>query len=213
MPDICPDSWRTDEACSVTDTGEHCCVLPVGAPNHACPCGATAPLAKVLNADPTIGRASIIVDETGSGRVVVGLTDISSQVGSGTIEFKAGEPTRLKVSLWRVTAAARGEIELDEGTAKALEALGWSGPDTELLRRRDLQEALNIGGVILREWGDLLNQANAVANGYTQAVLQEDATLHKVADALGDNAPSEVKWSRVIEQVGELAARVKGLDK
>lgn len=224
----CTAWWTTpDRPCTeaVTPQGQHHCAHVDTYSEHEqqvhpkceCRCGVThkKPVAQLMidRHEAKQRRASVSVDEKGRGRVVVGQADISSHVGGGTIEFKAGELTRLKVSMWRVLATARGEIELDEETAKALEALGWSGPDTELLRRRDLQEALNIGGSMLRGWDQLVEHAKAVADGYTQVVLNEDETLRKVAAALGGYAPDEVKWSRVIEAVVELAVRMEGLDK
>lgn len=163
--------------------------------------------------DEKIGRASISVDETGRGRVVVGMQDITSQVGAGVIDFRAGRPTVIKVEVPLASAVARGDIELDEETAKALEALGWSGPNTELLRRRDLQDALGGLGVVLREWPDLVEWVRVLAEHNTELHAQTDSVLHKVATSLGDYAPREVKWSTVLEAIGELAARMEGLDK
>jgi hypothetical protein len=164
----CPAFWTTDEHCPRDDeSGRHICNLADDHTKCRCRCGSThkRPVNHVKRFEERIGRASVSIDESGRGRVVVGLTDISNQVGGGIVEFKAGHATVIKVEMPKATLAARGEIELDEETAKALEALGWSGPDTELLRRRDLQEALGGLGTVLREWDDLLaivRQLNAL---------------------------------------------------
>lgn len=224
----CTAWWTTpDGRCSDDDSGSgrhHCAHVDTYSeheqqvhPKCECRCGAThkKPVAQLMidRHEAKQRQASITISPTGQGRVTVGASDITSHVGGGTVEFKAGHATVIKVDMLLASAFARGEIELDEETARALEALGWSGPDTELLRRRDLQEALNIGGSVLREWDQLVEHAKAVADGYTQVVLNEDETLHKVAAALGGYAPDEIKWSRVIEAVVELAVRVEGLDK
>jgi hypothetical protein len=181
-----------------------------------CACGSShkrpATLAHLDNHAQRIGRASVSVDEAGRGRVVVGLLDLSAHVTRGTVEFGEGRPTTITVELPLAVAVARGEIELDDATAGALLATGWASPADLMQRRQELQEALNIGGTVLRTWDQLIEHAKAVADGYTQVVLNEDAVLHKVAEALGGHAPSEVKWSTVIERIAELVevARERG---
>jgi hypothetical protein len=215
----CPAYWTDEDGrCSDSDAGDgvHHCGVRGTHVACICACGSShkrpAALMHLDNYAQRIGRASVTVDEAGVGRVMAGLMDLSAHVTRGTVEFGGGRPTTITVELPLASATARGEIELDEETAKALEVIGWSGPNTELLRRRDLQEALNIGGTVLRTWDQLIEHAKAVADGYTQVVLNEDAALHKVAEALGDHAPSEVKWSRVLESIAELVevARERG---
>lgn len=222
----CPRWTTPNGTCSDDDSGagQHAC--NVLAPGHAkcrCACGVEtlrpAGDREVARYEERIGRASITVDEKGTGRVVVGLTDISNHVSGGVVEFNAGHPTVLKVAMACVSLAARGDIELDEETAKALEALGWSGPDTELLRRRDLQEALGGLGTVLREWDALLEWVRLLVthNGELakeiSSLSEGDEVLAKVTEALGGYAPSEAKWSTVIEAVTELSGRMEGLDK
>lgn len=176
-------------------------------PKCECRCGAThkKPVAQLMidRHEARQRRASVSVDEKGRGRVVVGQADISSHVGGGTIEFKAGELTRLKVSMWRVLATARGEIELDEETAKALEALGWSGPDTELLRRRDLQDALGGLGVVPREWDALLDWVRSCVTNFDELQAQ-------LREVLGRESGSVVE---MIQDVALLVERDRSLDK
>lgn len=161
----CPAYWvsEADGWCpeNVTPDGKHHCGLDGLDDEHTmcrCACGSThkRPVDHAARFDAR-RQVSVTVDERGIGRVVLGgVNDISDHVSGGTLKFEAGHPTVVEVELVLASAFARGEIELDEETAKALEALGWSGPDTELLRRRDLQEALGGLGSVLREWDDLL---------------------------------------------------------
>lgn len=143
-----------------------------------------------MSDEKKIGRASVSVDEKGQGRVMVGLTDISNSVGAGVVEFRAGQATVIRVELLLADAIARGEIELDEDTAKALEAIGWTGPDTELLRRRDLQDALGGLGVVLREWDALL--------GWVRTLVEHNRELQRQSAEPGSGLD---KLRRVANQV------------
>lgn len=164
--------------------------------------------------------ATVELDVFGCGKLYLGegddRVDISSFVTAVTVRARSGHGTMITVEIPFAAAIADGEVELGDETAKALEALGWSGPDAELLRRRDLQEALGGLGTVLREWSDLLEQARlqATFNGeLAKEVSRDDEVLTRVAAALGRYAPSEVKWSRVLEEITELAGRMEGLEK
>lgn len=136
-----------------------------------CECGSTAkrPVGElnVARHEARIGRASISVDEAGRGRVMVGLVDISDAVSGGTAKFHVGQPTVIKVEIPAAAFVARGEIELDDPTAGALLAIGWLSPDQaeerELLRRRDLAEALGTTGVVLPDWDTLISAVQVLA--------------------------------------------------
>jgi hypothetical protein len=139
------DSGAGRHACRLTDTG-------LGSDQERvhttceCRCGATAerPEPTLPEDLGSIGRATVRVDEHGMGKVMIDLTDVSNLVSSGTVAFKAGHATTVTLGFpHAVMALSGGRGQMDEETAKALEALGWSGPDTELLRRRDLREALD----------------------------------------------------------------------
>jgi hypothetical protein len=82
--------------------------------------------------------------------------------------------------------------------------------DDDLVRRAMVQDALGGLGTVLREWDDLIR---LVGELYARSYTGDDVVLSKVAEALGPYAPDEVKWSRVIEEVRELAARMRGLEK
>jgi hypothetical protein len=144
--------------------------------------------------DLSVGRASVSMDAHGYGRVVVGLMDISNEVDGVTVRAKAGEPTMLTVSIPAVNAVARGDIQLDEETSKALEALGWTGPDEMLLRRRDLQEALGGLGVVLREWDELVERVRLQQVSAIGVIQGMEAALREAL------------------QAAELADRAKGVD-
>lgn len=162
-------------------------------------------------------QVSINVGPGGVGSIVVGGVDIANMVTSATVELRGMQPTRVTLGMGAVHVVAETRGELDEQTAKALEALGWSGPDTELLRRRDLQEALGGLGTVLRDWDDLMEWVRLLVthNGELakeiSSLSESDAVLAKVADALANNAPSEVKWSTVIERIGEMRDEIHEL--
>lgn len=207
----CPAYWPdANGRCSDSDAGDgiHHCGVRGSHDWCVCACGSShkrpAGLAHLDNHAQRIGRASVTVDEQGAGRVMAGLMDLSAHVRRGTVEFGPDRLTTITIELPLASAAARGEIELDEETAKALEAIGWLGPNTELLRRRDLQGALGGLGTVLREWDALLGWVRALVETNERFAKGEDVILAKVAEALGGHAPEEVKWSRVIEAVTEL---------
>lgn len=209
------DSGAGRHACRLTDTG-------LGSDRERvhttceCRCGATAkrPESTLPEDLGSIDRTTVRVDEHGMGKVMVGLTDVSNLVSGGTVEFKAGQATTVTLGFpLAVMALSGGRGQVDEETAKALEALGWSGPDTELLRRRDLQEALGGLGTVLREWDNLLGWVRRLVE-FNEQLLHEreghgDEALTKVADALGNQAPSEIKWSTVIDVVRGLRETVE----
>jgi hypothetical protein len=211
-PWCCPRWTSPNGACSDDDSGAGLHTCRVTSPTHAkCRCACGVETLRPVG-DRLVG-ASVSVDEKGRGRVVAGLTDITNHVSGGVVEFKAMHETRITVELPVASLFARGEVELDEETAKALEALGWSGPDTELLRRRDLQEALGGLGAVLREWDDLLDVVRQLGQFIYGPRDGTSPVLTKVVTALGRYAPNEVKWSRVLESIGELAGRMEGLEK
>lgn len=203
----CPTEWyaalpdgmlQPDHGINLTGP-PHRCIGLLGHPGDICRCVCSAERPR------PVARASITVDESGIGRVMAGLSDLTELVSAGTVKFRAGHPTVIEIEIPMAAMAARGDITLDEDTAKALETLGWSGPDTELLRRRDLQEALGGLGTVLREWDGLLTWVRALVNHNAELVArlegEGDPVLTKVAEALGPYAPHEVKWSRVLEEV------------
>ena len=213
----CPRWTTVNGTCSYDDSGagEHVC--SVLAPGHAkcrCACGVEtlrpAGDREVARYEERIKRASVTVDEKGHGRVVAGGVDISSMVSGGTVEFKSGELTKLTVSMWRVLATARGEIELDEETDNALIALGWTSPEGDLLRRRDLQEALGGLGTVLREWDSLLVFARKLAEVNTELTESGAERLGALREALSRESGT---YDECVADVAELVERMRGLDK
>lgn len=148
-----------------------------------CRCGSTnkRPVNHVKRFEERIGRASITVDEKGAGRVMAGLTDLSSQVTAGTVRFRNGHPTIIEVEMPMAVAVARGEIELDEETGTALRAAGWKSPQFELEVRRDLQEALGGLGTVLREWDALLGWVRKLVE-FNEQLLHEREALAVLLD-------------------------------
>lgn len=190
---LCPDASNREIRVGRTP-GAHFCELVSDHTMCRCICDAThkRPVNHAKRFEERIGRASITVDEKGVGRVMAGLTDLSGQVSAATVRFRAGKPTVIEIEMPIAAAAARGEIELDEATAKALEAAGWSGPDTELLRRRDLQEALGGLGTVLREWDDLLAVVCKVIE-FNEELNKEQQTLAVLLGLESFAAPEQIQ--------------------
>lgn len=183
----CPAFWQDDQGrCSDDDSGagRHTCNMADDHTKCRCRCGSThpRPVDHVRRYVERIGRASISVDEKGAGRVMAGLTDLSSQVTAGTVRFRNGHPTIIEVEMPMAVAVARGEIELDEETGTALRAAGWKSPQFELEVRRDLQDALGgLGSVVLREWGDLLGWVRKLVE-FNEQLLHEREALAVLLD-------------------------------
>lgn len=138
-------------------------------PRCECRCGAThkKPVAQLLidRHEAKQRQVSVVLGSDGGGQVRVGPADVSKFVSGGTVEFKAGHAATVTLGFpLAVMALSGGRGQVDEETAKALEALGWSGPNTELLRRRDLQDALGGGGAVLRDWETLISAVQMMAH-------------------------------------------------
>lgn len=151
-------------------------------------------------------------DDSGAGRHACRLTDTG--LGSGqervhtTCECRCGATAKRPESTLpeNLGSISRATVRVDERgmaeeTAKALEMLGWSGPDTELLRRRDLQEALGGLGTVLREWDSLLEWVRRLADYNTQLLRQEDSRLSALRTALRRD---DADWDMVLTLVSEL---------
>lgn len=154
-------------------------------------------LREVARYEERLRQVSINVGPGGVGSVTVGGVDIANMVTSATVELRGMQPTRVALGMEAVRVVAEAQGELDEQTAKALEALGWSGPDTELLRRRDLQEALGGLGTVLREWDDLLGWVRRLVE-FNEQLLEERGALAVLLD-LPSTASSESIEGRVRE--------------
>lgn len=190
-PRRCPSRWADDVECprgSALDPGanHHCIGLDTpGVSPHsecACACGATIkrPVGDLnvarFEAQKSQGRASLTIDHAGRGRVSVDGVDISNSVGGGTLEFKVGHATVLRVEVPMVVAFARGEIELDDATAGVLLALGWLSPEqieeatirASNASRFELAEALGATDTVLPSWAALIDHVRRMS-----AVLDE----------------------------------------
>lgn len=176
----CTAWWTTpDGRCSDDDGGSgrhHCAHVDTYSeheqqvhPKCECRCGAThkKPVAQLMidRHEAKQRQVSVVLGSDGGGQIMVGPADVSKFVSSGTVEFKAGHAATVTLGFpLAVMALSGGHGQVDEETAKALEALGWSGPDTELLRRRDLQEALGSPDVVLHDWETLITQVRELAH-------------------------------------------------
>ncbi len=215
----CTAWWSSEDGrCSGDDSGagRHACKLTdieLGSDQECvhttceCRCGATANRPEPSRPEDlgAIGRATVRVDEHGMGKVMVGLKDVSHLVSGGTVAFKAGQGTTVTLGFpLAVMALSGGRGQVDEETATALEALGWSGPDTELLRRRDLQDALGgLGSVVLREWDDLV--------GWVRALSEHNSTSYEERSALAVllDLPSDAGRDSIEAKVRELQAKAR----
>jgi hypothetical protein len=164
--------------------------------------------------DLTNPEVSVELDGRGMGKVRVGGVDIGRHIETVTVQTKAGERTTVTLGMPFAGAKATGEVQLDEETSKALEALGWTGPDEMLLRRRDLQEALGGLGAVLRTWDELLQIARAIES---DAAGNLEGAKTQLRTALAEFGPQgeEPDWETLMMCVHGVAHRlgeVRGTD-
>lgn len=218
----CPTTWYTDgpdEGHGVSPADEpHQCELLAGDVHAKCRCDCGAETQRpagdreVARHEARAGKASLSVDGRGSGRLTVGGVDISKAVSAGSLEFNAGHGTVIKVELPLAAAMARGEVELNEDTAKALEALGWVSPsqirevalEASNKTRRDLQEALGGLGTVLRGWSDLLEIVRQMAT-VDECMISNARALVALAVLL--DLPATADTEQIEAKVRELQAK------
>lgn len=216
-------TWPDPQGCcSHSDAGDgiHKCRevdSPVTTTPHtvcACLCGA-----ETRTPSPKSITAQVKLEPNGNGSIIVDGVELNSDVTTVTVLAEAMRGTSITVTMPHAQLAARGEITVCERTRQALTALGWTSPEHlagmskafSEAARVELQEALGGLGTLLREWPELLDHVRLMVT-HNQELAKEtssmenegDTVLTKVAEALGDNAPSEVKWSTVIERIGEM---------
>lgn len=212
----CTAWWTTpDRPCmeAVTPQGQHHCAHVDTYSEHEqqvhpkceCRCGAThkKPVAQLMidRHEAKQRQVSINCGPGGVGSVVVGGVDIANIVTSVDVTLRGMQPTKVTLGMGHVHVIAEAQGELDEETAKALEVLGWSGPDTELLRRRDLQDALGGLGAVLREWDDLIGWVRRLHEFNVQLTSE-----HEALAALLD-LPSGATRESIEAKVRELQAK------
>lgn len=137
----------------------------------------------------------------GEGKVVVAGVDIANLITSATVELRGMQPTSVTLGMEAVRVVAEANGELDDVTAGALVGLGWTSPEGDLLRRRDLQEALGGLGTVLREWSDLLGWVRRGLE-FNEQLLEERSALAVLLDL-----PATASSDSIEAKVRELQAK------
>jgi hypothetical protein len=189
-PWACPRWTTPNGACSDDDSGAGLHTCRSTSSTHAkcrCACGVETlrPIGdrEVAKYEERLRQVSINVGPGGEGKVVVGGVDIASLVTSATVELRGMQPTSVTLGMEAVRVVAEAEGELDDVTAGALVGLGWTSPEGDLLRRRDLQEALGGLDSVLRDWDSLLvfvRKLAEVNTGLTENEQRRLDTLRKI---------------------------------
>lgn len=133
-------------------------------------------------------------------------------ITSAIVELRGMQPTTVTLGIEAVHVVAEAQGELDDVTAGALVGLGWTSPEGDLLRRRDLQEALGGIGAVLREWDELVERVRLQHEAAVSMVMKAESDL---AAALGQYAPVDaaMDMESLLMCVRGLVHRLSGLDK
>lgn len=141
------------------------------------------------------------LDGFGRGTVTLGGRDIGNHITGLTVNATSGHLTKAELKLGfieRIDLKAH-DVRVPTEDEVILVEIGWATPEAWSKLQDEVRELRSKSAY---QRADAASSAEYV-----------DTVLDKVAEALGKYAPVEVKWSRVLEEVSELAARMEGLEK